>query len=199
MMESIRQDLLHALRMFARRPGLAIVAIATLAIGIGATTAIFSVVYSALLQPLPYPHANRLCVVWTVLGNEGRAPASGPELLSLRDRDKLFNQVAGIWVQTGALTGKGEPAQVTLGWVTSNFLSLLTPRLHMGRFFLPEEQGSGRAHVVILSYELWKTRYDSDPSILGHAIPLNGQPYAVVGILPPGFRLFFPDGAAVPP
>jgi hypothetical protein len=89
--------------------------------------------------------------------------------------------------------------QVTLGWVTSNFLSMLTPRLQFGRLFLPEEQGSGRAHVVILSYELWRTRYGSDPAILGHAILLNGQPYTVVGILPAGFKLIFPDGAAVPP
>jgi predicted permease len=198
-MESLRQDLYHAMRIFARRPALTLVAIATLAIGIGASTAIFSVLYVTLLRPLPYPNAKRLCVVWTVLGQEGRAPASGPELLSLADKNKLFEQVGGIWVQTGALTGKSEPIQITRGWVTSNFLSMLTPRLEFGRLFLPEEQGSGRAHVVILSYELWKTRYGSDSAILGHAVLLNGQPYTVVGILPAGFKLIFPDGAAVPP
>jgi predicted permease len=198
-MESFRQDLHHAARMFARKPALTLVAVATLAIGIGASTAIFSVLYVTLLRPLPYPNAKRLCVVWTVLGPEAGAPASGPELLSLADRNKLFEQVGGIWVQTGALTGKSEPIQVTLGWVTSNFLSMLTPRLQVGRLFLPEEQGSGRAHVVILSYELWKTRYGLDPAILGHAVLLNGQPYTVVGILPVGFKLIFPDGAAVPP
>jgi putative ABC transport system permease protein len=185
--------------MFAKKPLLAVVAIATLAIGIGASTAIFSVLYVVLLRPLPYPNASRLCVVWTVLGKEERAPASGPELLSLGERNSLFEQVAGIWVQTGALTGRNEPVQVKLGWVTSNFLSLLAPKLQLGRFFLPEEQGKGRAPVVILSYELWKTRYGSDPAIVGHAILLNGQPYTVVGILPGGFKLFFPDGAAVPP
>jgi putative ABC transport system permease protein len=178
---------------------LVLVAVATLAIGIGASTAIFSVLYVVLLRPLPYPKADRLCVVWTILGNEGRAPASGPELLSLRERSHLFDQVAGIWVQTGALTGRNEPVQVKLGWVTSNFLTLLAPKLPLGRSFLPEEQGGGRAPVVILSYELWKTRYGSDSAILGRAILLNGQPYTVVGILPAGFKLFFPDGAAVPP
>lgn len=198
-MDSTRQDVQHAIRMYARKPLLALVAIATLAIGIGASTAIFSVLYAVLLRPLPYPSANRLCVVWTVLGKEGRAPASGPELLSLREREHLFEQVAGIWVQTGALTGRNQPVQVKLGWVTSNFLALLAPKLQMGRFFRAEEQGRRRAPVVILSYELWKTHYGSDARILEQAILLNGQPYTVVGILPPGFKLFLPDGAAVPP
>ncbi|MGA8670034.1 MAG: ABC transporter permease [Terracidiphilus sp.] len=198
-MESLRQDLHQSIRMFARKPALTCVAIATLAIGIGASTAVFSVLYIALLRPLPYPHASRLCVIWTDLGNEGRAPGSGPELYSLRDTNNLFEEVGGIWVQTGALTGKAEPVQVKLGWVTSNFLSMLAPHLQLGRFFVPDEQGSGRAHVVILSHELWEIRYGSDPKLLGQAILLNGQPYTVVGILPAGFRLFFPNGAAVPP
>jgi len=198
-MESLRQDLHQSIRMFARKPALTCVAIATLAIGIGATTAVFSVLYIALLRPLPYPHASRLCVIWTGLGNEGRAPGSGPELYSLRDTNNLFEEVGGIWVQTGALTGKAEPVQVKLGWVTSNFLSMLVPHLQLGRFFVPDEQGSGRAHVVILSHELWEIRYGSDPKLLGHPILLNGQSYTVVGILPAGFRLFFPNGAAVPP
>jgi putative ABC transport system permease protein len=198
-MDHTRLDVTHAVRMFARKPLLTLTVIATLAIGIGASTAIFSVLYVTLLKPLPYPDANRLCVIWTALGKEGRAPASGPELLSLRERNRLFEQVAGIWVQTGALTGRGEPLQVRLGWVTSNFLSLLASRPRLGRFFLPQEQGSGRAPVVILSNDLWQTRYGSDPAVVGHSILMNGRPFTVVGILPPGFRLLFPDGAAVPP
>jgi len=192
-------DLHFAARQLRNHAGFTVVGILTLALGVGASTAIFSVLYVTLLRPLPYPNANRLCVVWTVLGREGRAPASGPELLSLGERTGLFEQVGGIWVQTGALTGGREPAQVRLGWVTSNFLSLLAPRILLGRFFLPQEQGSGRAPVVILSNELWKTRYGSDPAILGSSIQLNGRPFTVVGILPAGFRLIFPDGAAVPP
>jgi putative ABC transport system permease protein len=198
-MERLRKDLLHAIRMFAHKPLLATVAIATLAIGIGGATAIFSVLYVALLRPLPYPDAKRLCVIWSGFGNEGRAPGSGPELYSLRDQNKLLEQVGGIAVQTGALTGKAEPVQVRLGWVTSNFLSMVVAHPELGRLFLPEEQGSGRAHVVILSHELWANRYGSNPTLLGHPILLNGQPYTVVGILPPGFKLFFPEGAAVPP
>lgn len=197
--ERVLEDLRHAIRMFARRPLLTLTAIATLAIGIGACTAIFSVLYAVLVRPLPYPNANRLCVVWTVLGKEGRAPASGPELLSLRDTNSLFDQVGGIWVQTGALTGGREPVQVKLGWVTSNFLSIVASRAQLGRFFRSEEQGSGKAPVVVLSNELWMTRYGSDPAILGHAIQLNGRPFTVVGIVPAGFKLIFPDGAAVPP
>lgn len=198
-MERLRKDLLQAIRMFTHKPMLTIVAIATLAIGIGGVTAIFSVLYVALLRPLPYPNAQRLCVIWTGFGNEGRAPGSGPELYSLREQDRLFEQVGGIWVQNGALTGRVEPVQVKLGWVTSNFLSMIVAHPKLGRLFLPEEQGSGRAHVVILSHELWENRYGSNPNLVGRSILLNGQPYTVVGILPSGFKLFFPDGAAVPP
>jgi putative ABC transport system permease protein len=198
-MERLRKDLLHAIRMFAHKPLLTTVAIATLAIGIGGATAIFSVLYAALLRPLPYPNAKRLCVIWSGFGNEGRAPGSGPELYSLREQQRLFEQVGGIWVQTGALTGKTESVQVKLGWITSNFLSMLVAHPEIGRLFLPEEQGSGRAHVIILSHELWENRYGSDPRLVGRSILLNGQPYTVIGILPAGFKLFFPDGAAVPP
>lgn len=124
-MESIRQDLHLALRLFARRPWLTLVAIATLAIGIGATTAIFSVLYAVLLRPLPYPNANRLCMVWTVLGNEGRAPASGPELQSLRERDKLFDQVATCTLFRTRGSFQAKPST----WKVSNSLLLLRPSI----------------------------------------------------------------------
>jgi putative ABC transport system permease protein len=194
----LRQDLHYAVRMLAKRPLFAVVAIATLAVGIGANTAIFSVINSVLLRPLPYPQSKRLTVVWSTLGKEGRSPGSGPELVSLRERSKLFDEFAGIWVQNGALTGEGEPEQVKLGWVTANFLSLLSAHPQAGRFFLPKDEGDGRAPVVVISYELWQRHFGADPRLIGRSILLSGRPYTVAGILPLGFKLLFPEGASVP-
>lgn len=199
MLNALSQDLQYAGRMLARRPLFTAIAILTIAIGIGANTAIFSVINSALLKPLPYPHGRRLAVVWSSFGNEGRAPSSGHELVSLRERSRFFEQFAGIWVQSGALTGKGEPQQVKLGWVTSNFLELLNAHPQAGRFFLPEEQGGGRAPVAVLSHELWQSRYGADPTIVGKAVQLSGRLCTIVGVLPRGFQLIFPEGASVPP
>ncbi len=196
--EMTGQDLHYAIRMLAKRPLFTFVAVVTLAIGIGANTAIFSVIDSVLLRPLPYPQGNRLTVLWSTLGKEGRCPGSGPELLSLRERSKLFDQFAGIWVQNGALTGQGEPQQVKLGWVTANFLSLLSAHPQAGRFFIPQDEGKGRAPVVVISHELWQRHYGSDPNLVGRSILLSGRPYTVVGILPAGFKLMFPEGASVP-
>src|ERR1700722_324128 len=118
MLEIAYLDLRYAARMLGKAPLFPFMAVFTLAIGIGANTAIFSVVNSVLLQPLPYPESGRLAVMWSAFGMEGRAPSAGPELLPLRQRSRLFDQFAGIWVQSGALTGKGEAEQVKLGWVT---------------------------------------------------------------------------------
>jgi predicted permease len=192
-LESVWKDLLYAVRILGKKPVFTAVAILTLAVGIGANTAIFSVVNAVLLQPLPYPNADRLAVVWSELGHEGRAPASGPELVSLQQRSRLFEEFAGIWVQNGELTGNGEPQQVKVGLVTYNFPSLLSSRPQLGRFFLPEEQGAGRNPVVILSDGLWRRRYGSDPQLIGRGILLSGRTCTVVGVMPDGFRIAFPD------
>jgi hypothetical protein len=199
MVYAVRQDLHYGGRMLGRKPLFTFAAILTLAIGIGANSTIFSVVNSVLLQRLPYPESNRLAVIWSAFGKEQRAPSSGPELISLRERSHLFDQFAGIWVQSAALTGQGEPEQVRLGFVTSNFLSLLSARSHAGRSFLPQEDGSDKSPVVVLSYDLWRRRYASDPRIVGQSILVSGRLCTVVGVLPAGFKLIFPEGASVPP
>jgi len=192
-------DLRYAGRMLVRKPVFALVCILTLAVGIGANTAIFSVINSVVLEPLPYPESRRLAVVWSALGREGRAPSSGPELISLRERSRGFDQFGGIWVQSGALTGEGEPEQVKLGWVTSNFLPLLSDHPQFGRFFSPAEEGEGKPQVAILSDELWRRRYGADPKIIGQAVRLSGRLCTVVGVMPAHFKLIFPEGASVPP
>ncbi len=197
--ETLIGDVRFAFRLLARKPGVTALMILTLALGIGVNTAIFSVVHSVLLQPLPYPQPDRLAIVWSVYGNEGRAPASGPELTLLHERSRLFEDFAGIWAQGGALTGKTEPEQVKLGLVTWNFLSLLSTKVQLGRFFAPEEQGAGAPSVIILSDGLWHRRYGADPSLIGRPVLLNGAPYTVVGVMPSDFRIVFPEGSSVPP
>lgn len=194
-MNTLLQDLRYGLRMLGKKPLFAAVAILTLAIGIGANTAVFSVVNAVLLQPLPYPHSERLAVVWSVLGKEHRAPASGPELVYLGQRSRLFEEFAGFWVTSSALTGEGEPEQIKLGLVTSNFLSLLRRSPELGRFFLREEQGAGAAKVVILSDGLWRRRFGADPQVVGRSVRLGGHPVTVVGVMPGNFKIVFPDGA----
>jgi putative ABC transport system permease protein len=197
--DALWQDLRFAFRILAKKPGFAAIAIATLAVGIGANTAIFSVVHSVLLQALPYPDSERLTVVWSIFGNEGRAPASGPELVYLRERSRLFEEFGGIWAQSGALTGEGEPEHVRLGLVTSNFLSMLASKPQLGRFFLPEEQGTYSAKAVILSDALWRHRFGANPRLIGQSVRLNGHPITVMGVMPPNFKIIFPEGSSVPP
>jgi len=133
--DSLLQDLRFALRGLRNRPGFTFVAVLTLALGIGANTAIFTVVHSVLLQQLPFPKAGRLAIVWSILGNEGRAPASGPELAAIREQSHLFEDLGGIWAQSGALTGEGEPEQVKVGMMTANFFGILGTNPQTGRFF----------------------------------------------------------------
>jgi len=99
-----------------KRPGFTLIAVGTLALGIGANTAIFTVVHSVLLSKLPFSKAERLVIVWSVYGNEGRAPASGPELMTIRERSRLFEDLGGIWAQSGALTGEGDPSRWNSVW-----------------------------------------------------------------------------------
>jgi len=187
--------------MARKTPALSALAVLTLALGIGANTAIFSVVNAVLLRPLPYRDPDRLALVWTVLqkAKQTRAPASGPELLELSRRSRLFEAFAGIWVSSGTFTGDGQPEQVKTAFVTSNFFSLLGTNVERGRTFLPSEQGPGSAKVILLSDALWRERFGADPSIVGRPVRFDGETFTVVGVLPHRFRLVFPPDASVPP
>jgi len=147
---SFLQDVRYGARLMMKRPAFTLFALLTLAIGIGTNTAIFSVVNAVLLEPLPYSDSGRLAIVWSVFKSAGleRAPASGHALAELRSRSRLFQDFGGIWVGSGALTGKGEPEQIKLGQVTSNFFSVLSAKPALGRLFLPEEEGGRGAAVT---------------------------------------------------
>ena len=183
----------------ARSPAFAALAILTLAIGIGANTAIFSFVNSVLLRPLPYPNADRLTILYSGLGYSNRAPFSSFELYQIRQRTQQFDQVAGIWVTNGPLPGEGDAEQVKVADTTSNFLPLLIPRPAMGRFFGPEDDLPDAPNVIILSHAVWVRRFGSDPAIIGKLVRFGRRKATVVGVLPASFRLIFPDDASVPP
>jgi putative ABC transport system permease protein len=197
--ESVLQDIRYALRGIVKAPALPLLVILTLAVGIGANTAIFSFVNAVLLRPLPYPSADRLTILWSGLGYSGRAPFSAFELFHLRQRSTQFDQIAGIWVTNGALPGDGPAEQVKVADVTSNFLPLLCTRPALGRLFGPEDDLENAPSTIILSHGIWARRFGSDPSIVGRSIRYDGHRSIVVGVLPADFRLIFPDDASVPP
>lgn len=196
-LETVWIDIRFGARMLRRSPGFAAVAILTLALGIGANTAIFSVVNAVLLQPLPYPNANRLALIWSQWGKETRGPASGPELIELRKRCKAFEQIGGIWPTSGTISGTGEPEQIRLGFTTANFLPLLAEKPQLGRFFAPGEDRRGAAPQMILTDGLWRRGFGANPGIIGQTARLNGNEFTVIGVLPRGFKLLFPDGSGV--
>ncbi|MGH9703590.1 MAG: ABC transporter permease, partial [Candidatus Acidiferrales bacterium] len=198
LLENIWADLRYSFRRLAKSPGFTSIAILTLAVGIGANTAIFSVMNKVLLRSLPYPNSDRLAIIWTAWGKENRAPGSGPEFVYLRERSRLFHDIAGIWATSGALTGDGEPEQVKVAHVSFNFLSLLSYHPQLGRFFFPQEQGAGAPRVVIITDGLWRRRFGADPHTIGRSILLNDQPYTVVGIMPTAFSLIFPADSHLP-
>jgi predicted permease len=177
-------------------------AVITLAIGIGANTAIFSFVNAVILSPLPYPNADRLAVIWSGLDDTNRAPATRFELFQIRQMTKQFDQVAGIWVTNGALPGFTQAEQVgeqiKIATVTSNFLPLLCIKPALGRFFSSEDERSNAPDTVIISHGLWVRRFGSDPNMIGRSIRLRRGSVRVIGVLPENFRLIFPDDANVP-
>jgi predicted permease len=196
-LEQLLEDIRFGLRVLRKSPGFAVVAILTLALGIGANTAIFSVVNAVLLQPLPYPHANRLAIIWSQWGNETRGPASGPELIELRNRSRALDEIGGIWATSSTITGTAEPEQVRLAFTTANFLPLLAEKPQLGRFFAPGEDRGGAAPLMILTDGLWRRQFGANPGIVGQTARLNGTDFTVVGVLPRDFKLLFPDASGV--
>jgi predicted permease len=196
--ETLVQDIRYGLRILRKSPGFTTVAVLTVALGIGANTAIFTVVHAVLLNPLPYPESERLAILEFGIGNEHRAPASGYQLQQIRERSRLFEQVDGIWVTNSVVPGEDEPEQVRLGVVTDNFLSLLCTEPAAGRLFMREDAQSNVPSALIISYSLWQRRFGGDPGVIGRALRAGEGSITVVGVLPQDFRLIFPDDSNVP-
>ena len=189
-MADLWQDLRYGLRMLARNPGFTAVAILTLALGIGANTAIFSVVDTALLRPLPYRDPASL--VWATERfpfNRNAATVISPDFLAWRNQNAVFEEIGAFGGGVGAnLTQAGEPTRVNVINVTVNFFPMLGVRPLAGRDFLPAEGTRGQSHVAVLSETLWRNRFGGDRAVLGKSIHLDGTPYSVVGVMPAGVR-----------
>ena len=186
-------DLRYALRILTKRPGFVLVAVLTIALGIGVNTAIFSAVDSVLLRPLPFKDPESLMAVWEhtpVLGIEQNqfAPAN---YFDLRKQNQTFADVGAFGPLSINLTGAGEPEQLEGQLVTANVLPLLGISPALGRTFANDEDQSGHEHVVVLSDALWRRRFNRDPGIVNRSVTLNGESFTVVGVMPPNF--FFPE------
>ena len=187
-------DLKYAVRGLRRRPGFATVVVLTLALGIGATTAVFSVVNGVLLRPLPFPDPERIVRL------DGR-PTDGdtekvgtgssyPDYLDFREGSESFEHLAALRSWSATLTAAGaEPQRVAVGYITANFLAAFGVRPVLGRGFVADDERPGAPAVVVVAHELWRARWGGDPALLGRAIDIDGVPTTVVGIMPPDLRL----------
>ena len=187
MLANVLRDTRYALRQLARTPGFTFVAILTLALGIGATSAIFSVVYGVLLRPLAYPHPDSLVRVHEVLQKFGRFSVAPATFLDWRAQNTVFERIAAINTTGATLVGAGGAERISggLGFLGPFDLLQIAPAL--GRTFRPEEEAMGKDTVVILSHGMWQRRFGGDPAILGQPITLSGVPMTVIGVMPAGF------------
>ncbi|MES1245214.1 MAG: ABC transporter permease [Acidobacteriota bacterium] len=191
-MESLRQDFIYALRFMRKHRGFAILIVLCLALGIGANSAIFSVVDAVLLRPLPYPGSDRLMVLLDVHQGAGSEAeeynVSGANFLAWRARSRSFERLEAMLPKPFNLVQGGEPERIDGAAVTAGLFDLLGAKLELGRGFLPEEDRPGGNRTAVLSHELWERRFASDPRIQGKPLMLEGQSYTVVGVLKPGFH-----------
>jgi predicted permease len=196
-LDETARDFHRALRMLRRCPGFTAVSVLTLALGIGANTAIFTVINSVLLRPLPYHDPDNLVMVWESNSQHVNShnTVSPPNFLDWQSRNTIFSSMAFIFDERDNLTGNGDPEEVVVQDVSTNFFSLLGVNLLFGPGFTPENGQSGHGNVVILSYGLWKERFAGDPAIVGKFILLNGHPQTVVGVAPLNFHWFIKDGS----
>jgi putative ABC transport system permease protein len=195
-MESLLQDVRYAIRVCLKTPGFTIVAVLALALGIGANTAIFSIVNAVLLERLPFRDPNRIVVLWEENARRpGRSNVLGPsQFLRWGDRARSFEQMAAL-VDTRANLSGGEPEEVIVQNVTAGFFPALGVPPLIGRPFTDAENTDPQSLVVILSYSFWQRRFGGDPNIIGRPIPLNMRPRTVVAVMPPDFSLLIKQGS----
>jgi predicted permease len=187
------QDTRYAFRMLRKNPGFTAVAVLTLALGIGANTAIFSVVYAVLLKPLPYTNPDQLFTAFQANTQQGIAETgcSYPNFEEWRAQNHVFSELAGINAHQLTLTGRGEPSVVNTSVVTPELFALLDVKPLAGRIFFPQDGKPGAAPVALVSEDLWRGRFGADPKITGTSIDLDKRPFTVIGIIPAAFRTPF--------
>lgn len=187
------QDVIYALRLLRKSPAFTAIAVLTLALGIGANTAIFSVVYTVLLKPLPYPHSEQLIDLFENKLQEGvrETFCSYQDFCEFRDENHVFSAIGGFAAHDLTLTGHGDPFQVDTSDVTPGLLDTMGVKPLAGRTFFPEDGKQGAAPVVILSENLWRDRFGADPRVLGASVNLDMRAFTIVGIMPAAFNYPF--------
>jgi len=192
-METVWQDLTYAVRVLRKNPGFALVSIITLALGIGANTAIFSVTNGVLVQPLPYSHPERLVGIFTSSPERGLKgfPVSFTKMTRIQERSHTLDKVSGYLPVLSSLQTRDLPVELSAVKVTGNFFDVLGTAPAWGRSFLAEEDRPGGADVAIVSHRFWLTRLGGDPNAIGRTLPLDGRSVTLVGILPGDFRFPF--------
>ena len=194
-LETLWQDCLYAVRTLRKHPVFTLIAVATLALGIGASTTTFSALNTVVVEPLPYHDPDSLVRLWesNLAQNRPRNPVSVPNFHDWQKQQTPFEQLAAAELTTFNLKGNGEPQRIPALRITANLVPTLGVTAILGRSFLPEEETSGRNRVALVSHGLWQRQFGGDPSLLNQTIQLNGESYTVVGIMPPEFRFLGRD------
>src|SRR5919107_1686461 len=192
-MRTFLQDLRFGARTLGKSKAFTAVAVITLALGIGANTAIFSVVNGLLLRPLPYADSERLAIIWTHSpgANVVQDWPSPGQFSAVKAGTSVFEDMALAQGTNSNLAGESGAERIGTVRTTSNMFALLGARPALGRVFLPEEDAPGRPPTVVLSHGLWQRRFGSDPNVIGRTLALSGDSYEVVGVMPPDFQLGF--------
>ncbi len=198
-LEAVWQDLRYSARMLRKQPGFTVIAVLTLALGIGANTAVFSIVNAVLLRPLPYQAPERLMILRESVSGGVNSTVSYPNFADWRAQNTVFASIAAVRQnESFNLTGTGEPERLQGQLVSAEFFSTLGIKPLVGRDFLPEEDREGATPAVILSYGLWQRRFGNDPSVVGQQLTLNNQNFTVVGITQPDFQYGMEADVSVP-
>src|SRR5262245_61166894 len=198
-MQTLLQDLRYGVRMLMKNPGFTLIAVITLALGIGANTALFSVVYTVLLRPLPFPEPERLVVLATTgVGANYRAGVAYPDYVDWRARVQSFEDTACFLTTSFNLIGVEPPVSVPGRRVNWNFFPMLGVKPQLGRLFTESDDKAGAVPTALISYGLWQEKFGGDPAVIGKTIRLDGNPFELIGVLPPGFELLRRDDIFVP-
>ena len=193
------QDLRYGARMVVKNPGFTAVAVLTLALGIGAATAIFSLINAVLLRQLPFPDSDRLTVVWAsnpLRPGLAQIPPANADVAEWRDQSKSFARIAAFAPRTADLVDGGDPERIGAAGVTAGFFETLGVAPLLGRTLTPDEEAPGGPPVLLIGHGLWQRRFGRDPAVVGKGISIDGNQRTVIGILPPEFD--FPRGAEWP-
>ena len=198
-MNTLWQDLRYGARMLLKKPSFTLIAVLTLALGIGANTAIFSVVNGVLLHPLPYRDADRIVAIQEISEKATRIQVTPANFLDWRTQNTVFEHLAAILERTSNLAGETQAERIPIAMTSANFFDVFGAQPLQGRLFLAEDEQAGHPPIVVISHGLWQRRFGSDSEIVGKSITLDGNNYTVVGVAPPGFQYPNETQAWLPP